>query len=377
MPLGTLDRTAPPLFNQGPSALSKLIFFSALALFLMVADARFHLVQPMRSVIGTVLYPAQWLALKPVQMVLGGSRYFDDLQTAQRNESQALKSLASQAERASQADAMAQDNARLRALLELRQTTVTPGRAAEVLYDAADPYSRKVIIDQGQTHGIVPGSPVIDADGVLGQVTLVQAFTSEVTLVIDRDLSIPVQNTRTGARSVAFGDATAHSAGMELRFMGANADLREGDQLATSGVDGVYPAGIPVARIERIERRADSAFARIYCVPTATVSGARYVLVLAPAGSQMPRIAPATPEPPAAQKKKDKDAKAKPDGKNKGKPADKAPADKPAEAAAAQKPAEASAQKPAAPQPAARPATPSPAAKPATAAASKPEGRTP
>ena len=335
MPLGTLDRTAPPLFNQGPSALSKLIFFSALALFLMVADARFHVVQPIRSVIGTILYPAQWLALKPVQMALGGGRYFDDLQTAQRNELQARKSLASQAERASQADAMAQDNARLRSLLELRQTTVTPGRAAEVLYDAADPYSRKIIIDQGQTNGIVPGSPVIDADGVLGQVTLVQALTSEVTLVIDRDLSIPVQNTRTGARSVAFGDATPHGAGMELRFMGANADLREGDLLATSGVDGVYPAGLPVARIERIERRADSAFARIYCMPIATVSGARYVLVLAPTGGQIARPVPAAPESLAAAKKKEKEKadKAKTDSKAKAKP--EKPADKPADKPAA------------------------------------------
>lgn len=315
MPLGTLDRTAPPLFNQGPSALSKLIFFSALALFLMVADARFHVVQPLRSVIGTVLYPVQWLALKPVQMALGGSKYFDDLQSAQRSEAQARKALTSQAERASQADAMAQDNARLRALLELRQTTITPGRAAEVLYDAADPYSRKIIIDQGQTNGIVPGSPVIDSDGVLGQVTLVQALTSEVTLVIDRDLSIPVQNTRTGARSVAFGDPSAHSAGMELRFMGANADLREGDLLATSGVDGVYPAGIPVARIGRIERRADSAFARIYCVPIATVSGARYVLVLAPVGEQVPRPVPV----PAVAETKKKSDKSKSDGKAKGK----------------------------------------------------------
>jgi len=379
MPLGTLDRTAPPLFNQGPSALSKLIFFSALALFLMVADSRFHLVQPIRSVIGTALYPAQWLALKPVQMVLGGSRYFDDLQTAQRNEAQALKALASQAERASQADAMAQDNARLRNLLELRQTTVTPGRAAEVLYDAADPYSRKVIIDQGQTHGIVPGSPVIDADGVLGQVTLVQALSSEVTLVIDRDLSIPVQNTRTGARSVAFGDATAHGAGMELRFMGANADLREGDLLATSGVDGVYPAGIPVARIERIERRADSAFARIYCVPIASVSGARYVLVLAPVGDQAPRIAPVVADPLAAAKKKEKDKAAAAAKNSKGK-ADKAaatekPADKPADkpAVAAEKPADAPAQKPAPAKPAAHP----PARPAAAAAAPKPEGKTP
>ena len=237
-------------------------------------------------------------------MVLGGGKYFDDLQTAQRNEAQALKALARQSERASQADAMAQDNARLRALLELRQTTVTPGRAAEVLYDAADPYTRKVIIDQGQTHGIAPGSPVIDADGVLGQVTLVQPFTSEVTLVIDRDLSIPVQNTRTAARSVAFGDASAHGGGMELRFMAANADLREGDLLATSGVDGVYPAGVPVARIDRVERRADSGFARIHCVPIAAVSGARYVLVLAPVGAGLPPPEPAPAVEALAAKKK-------------------------------------------------------------------------
>jgi rod shape-determining protein MreC len=83
MPLGTLDRTAPPLFNQGPSALSKLVFFSALALFLMVADARFHIVQPLRAAIGAVLYPVQWLALKPVQAMVGGGRYLEDLQTAQ------------------------------------------------------------------------------------------------------------------------------------------------------------------------------------------------------------------------------------------------------------------------------------------------------
>lgn len=314
MPLGTLDRTAPPLFNQGQSALSKLIFFGALALFLMVADARFHLVQPIRATIGAVLYPVQWLALKPVQAVLGGGRYLEDLQTAQRNEADARKALMMQAERASQADTLAQDNARLRELLELRQTTTTPGRAAEVLYDAADPYTRKIVIDQGLAQGVAPGSPVIDARGVLGQVTQVLPFTSEVTLVIDRDLAIPVQNTRTGVRSVAFGDASAHGSGLELRFMAANADLQEGDLLSTSGVDGIYPAGLPVAKIERIERRADSAFARIYCVPFARVTAARYVLVLEPTG------APTAPPPaPAAQRKR---PEGKPGaGKNEKKPA--------------------------------------------------------
>ncbi|MDN6882241.1 rod shape-determining protein MreC [Variovorax sp. CAN2819] len=301
MPLGTLDRTAPPLFNQGQSALSKLIFFGALALFLMVADARFHIVQPIRAAIGAVLYPVQWVALKPVQAVLGGGRYFEDLQTAQRNEDDARKALMMQAERAAQADTLAQDNARLRELLELRQTTATPGRAAEVLYDAADPYTRKIVIDQGMAQGVQPGSPVIDARGVLGQVTQVLPFTSEVTLVIDRDLSIPVQNTRTGVRSVAFGDASAHGGGLELRFMAANADLQEGDLLSTSGVDGIYPAGLPVAKIDRIERRADSAFARIYCVPLAHVTAARYVLVLEPTGTP---AAPPPAQPAVTQRKR-------------------------------------------------------------------------
>lgn len=296
MPLGTLDRSTPPLFNQGPSALSKLIFFSALALFLMVADARFGVVRPVRLAIGTVLYPVQWLALKPVQFLADGGRYMEDLQLAQRNEAAARRALALQAERAGQVEVLAGENARLRALLELRQATATSGRAAEVLYDSADPYTRKVVIDQGLAHGIVAGSPVIDPHGVVGQVTQVQAFTSEVTLVIDRDQAIPVQNMRTGARSVAFGDASAHGGGLELRFMAANSDLQEGDMLATSGVDGVYPAGLPVAKIQRIERRADSGFARIYCEPLGQVTAARYVLVLTPVGERAPNApAPSAP----------------------------------------------------------------------------------
>jgi len=303
MPLGTLDRTVPPLFRQGPSAFSKLIFFGALSLFLMVADSRFHILPPVRATVSAVLFPVQWLAMKPVQLAQVTSQYFEDLHAAQSHELAARQALALQAQRASQSDTLAQENARLRSMLDLRATTETPGRIAEVLYDAADPYTRKVVIDQGLVKGIVAGSPVIDEQGVLGQVTQVQPFSSEVTLVIDRDLSIPVQNTRTGARSVAFGDANVHGGGMELRFMAANADLQEGDLLATSGVDGVYPAGLPVARIDRIERRADSAFARIHCLPLARVTAARYVMVLSPVGAQVPpRLVP--PAVAAAASKK-------------------------------------------------------------------------
>ena len=136
------------------------------------------------------------------------------------------------------------------------------------------------------------GSPVLDESGVLGQVTRVHPLVSEVTLVIDRDLAIPVLNVRTGARSVAYGDPAGYSngfgSGLELRFMGSNSDVQVGDLLTTSGVDGVYPAGLPVAKISKIERRAESAFAKIYCTPQALVTGARHVMVVKPVSAQIP-----------------------------------------------------------------------------------------
>jgi rod shape-determining protein MreC len=157
-----------------------------------------------------------------------------------------------------------------------------------VLYDAADPYSRKVVIDRGQTHGIEAGSPVIDESGVLGQVTRVYPLVSEVTLLIDRDQAIPVLNARTGVRSVAHGEPSASGDGLELRYTLASADIAEGDLLTTSGVDGIYPAGLPVARVTLVERQAESSFTRVRCEPMARVQGTLHVLVLAPAGDAVP-----------------------------------------------------------------------------------------
>ena len=297
MPLGTLDRSLPPFFNQGPSVLSKLMFFGALSLFLMVADARFNLTQPIRAAIATALYPAQWLALQPVNALREGGAYFASLSQAQFDSEEARKMLALQSLRAGQVEQLTQENKRLRKLLDLREQLTIAVLAAEVLYDAADPYSRKVIIDKGMTQGVDLGSPVLDEAGVLGQVTRVHPLVSEVTLVVDRDLAIPVLNVRTGARSVAYGDPSIGGSGMELRFMGSNADVREGDLLTTSGVDGVYPPGLPVATISRIERRAESAFAKIHCVPQALVNGVRHVIVVKPQVTMLPLRAEIAPPP--------------------------------------------------------------------------------
>ena len=303
MPLGTLDRTPPPFFKQGPSALSKLFFFSALALFLMAADTRLTLVKPVRAVLMTLLFPAQWLVMQPVRGAGTLGDYLTSLEVAQAEKHAVQLRLATQSERAAQVEELTLENQRLRALLDLRSRLDLQGAAAQVLYDAADPYTRKVIIDKGMTHGVVAGSPVIDESGVLGQVTRVHPLVSEVTLLTDRDQAIPVLNTRTGVRSVAYGQPGVGGTELELRFMAGNADVQTGDVLSTSGIDGIYPAGLPVAKVSSVERRAESAFARVLCTPNAQIHSALHVLVLPPASAHLP---PAPEEPPAAPLRKQK-----------------------------------------------------------------------
>ena len=293
MALGSFDRTPPPFFRQGPSALSKVLFFSALALLLMAADTRLKLAQPLRAVIATVLAPVERLLMIPVAAWGQAGNYLGGLQGALTREQAARTELVAQAERAARAGQLAQENARLRGLLELRPALTVRSIAADVLYEASDPYSRKVVIDRGSTDGVVLGAPVINEQGVLGQVTRVYPLSAEVSLLTDKDAAIPVLNPRTQVRSVAYG--LAGGAGMELRFMAGNADVQVGDLLTTSGVDAIYPPGLPVAKVTQVDRRIETSFARIVLQPVAAPDGVRQVLVLEPIGVQLPP----RPEPAA------------------------------------------------------------------------------
>jgi rod shape-determining protein MreC len=296
MPLGTLDRRPPPLFHQGPSALTRLMIFSALALFLMAADTRFAITRPLRAALAVVLLPIERTLQLPFDTARGANDYLQGL-TAARNELQrAHVTLAAQSARAARVEELSAENARLRALIDLKPALPVKSVAANVLYEASDPFSRKIFIDRGATHGIVPGAPVIDEAGVLGQVTRVYPMSSEVTLLVDKQAAIPVLNTRTRQRSAAFG---ADGSRLELRFMAANSDVRAGDLLQTSGVDGIYPPGLDVARVVKVDPRADSAFARISLEPTASADGVRNVLVLEPLAMQLPPRTELEAEPAA------------------------------------------------------------------------------
>jgi len=289
-PLGTIDRTPPPFFRQGPSALTKLTFCSALAVFLMVADTRFKLTQPIRTMVATVLHPVERVLRIPIDAWNGVGDYAMGLQHAMSAEEKARQALALQSERAARVEQLQVENNRLRALLGLRNALTVRSQPAEILYEASDPFSRKVVIDRGTTQGVALASPVINEYGVLGQVTRVYPLSSEVTLLTDKDAAIPVLNARNQLRSAAFGTA---GAGMELRFMAGNADVQPGDVLQTSGVDGVYPPGLPVAKVSSVDRKVDTGFAKVVLAPMSSPDGVRHVLVLEPLSAQLP----ARPDP--------------------------------------------------------------------------------
>ena len=285
MALESLDRSPPPFFRVGFSPLTKLLFFGALSVLLMFGDKQLQFTKPIRAGLSTIIMPVQWLVLQPGQLASSVADYFENLERAQKNlQAAQLKSL-QQSARSQQVDQLLIENQNLRQLLDLKTTVATPSQVAEVLFDVPDPYNQRIVIDKGQTKDVALGSPVIDAGGVVGQVTRVYPLTAEVTLLTDRDQSIPVMNSRTGARNISSGSLLAGVPIIELKFVPASADVKEGDLLTTSGIDGVYPAGLQVGRISHIERRVDISFARIHARPLAELKG-RHVLVLQPTGVQ-------------------------------------------------------------------------------------------
>ena len=281
-----MDYSPPPFFNRGPAPLVRLAFFASLSLALLVLDARFRYTESLRSVLALAVYPLQSLAAMPAALAERSSVYFAS-QSQLREENADLRAKLLGASQAAERYGAAQaETGQLRRLIGAAERLPLKAMTAEILYNGRDPYSRKVVIDKGRQNGVSPGSPVVDENGVIGQVTRAHTLSSEVTLLTDKEQAIPVQVVRNGLRAVAFG---AGSSGMlELRFMAANAEIQNGDKLVTSGIDGTYPPGLPVATVARIERDAAYAFARIVCQPAAGVESGAYVLVLDSEAKQLP-----------------------------------------------------------------------------------------
>jgi rod shape-determining protein MreC len=281
----------PPLFNQGVSARARLAFFSFLAIALIVIDSRIRVLETVRVGVGVVLHPVQQVLLIPSRAIDSVSEYFASLSALQRENERLKQEQLANAQTLQQARDLAVENDRLRKLLGARERLPNAALLASVLYETRDRFARKIVLHAGTNDGVRPGSPVIDDRGVVGQVTRVFRDTSEVTLLTDKDQAIPVQIQRNGLRGVAFGGAEPGT--LDLRFMASNADVVKDDVVVTSGLDGVYPPGLAVAKVERVERATTDQFARMVMRPLGGVESNKHLLVLLTEPARLPA-------PPAA-----------------------------------------------------------------------------
>ena len=280
----------PPIFRRGPAPLARLFVFVALCLVLLVADLRFRYLEVLRNALSVVTYPLQMAASTPADVVRNATRYFGTLVDVQLENADLRRLQLDAGERLLRFEQLEQENLHLRELLQMSERVQTKSIAADILYNAPDPFARKVILDRGTQQGVEAGLAVVDANGVIGQVTRVHPVQSEVTLLTDRNQSIPVSVVRNGVRGVLYGVGRGM---LEMRHVLAEVDIQPGDRLVTSGLDGIFVPGLPVATVTRVDRDQD-AFARIECEPLAAIERSVQVLVIGRAAYPPP---PPPPEP--------------------------------------------------------------------------------
>ena len=269
--------TVPQFFRIGPSPQARLFFFILLSILLMVADTRYSALANVRQAIGVIIYPLQRLAHAPVGLFDHARELINDLHLTKEIAFLKQQYFFNQ-QRLFQLQMLEEENKHLRRLLGAAQQTEARAIMAEILYAPRDPFNRKITLNKGSAHDVEDGQVVVDDLGVVGQITQVHPWLSEVTLITDKDHSVPVQVARNGLRSIVSG--TGKNNELVLRFLSINADIQQDDLLVTSGIGGFYPPGLPVARVNHIEYDHSHDFAYITCTPIAGVNRNRQVLIL-------------------------------------------------------------------------------------------------
>ena len=278
MPRALEPQQTPSFFVRGPSPFARLVFFSALSLALIATDSRLHYLTEVRQGFMALLHPLQVIANAPFNLYHSTAEYLTSHITLVENNQRLARQALDDGAQLQRLKELEVENEHLRSLLGASQVIAQPAKLGEILHIGRDPFSQKMVVNLGARQNITAGQAVVDGDGVIGQVTRVYPFSSEVTLITDKELSIPIQVERNGLRAIAFGAGVDNV--LDLPYLPANVDIQEGDRLITSGIDGVYPVGLAVAEVISIERNPDSPFALITSKPIAGVKSHRQVLLI-------------------------------------------------------------------------------------------------
>jgi len=272
------QQQAPAFFARGPSPLARLTFFTAMSLALMATDSRLQYLAEVREKLMTLLHPLQVIANAPSELYHNTDEYFSThhyllAENARLKEQALTQDIALQ-----RLNILNLENTNLRDLLEAKQSLTETSILAEIIHVGRDSFTKKIIVNRGKNHHVITGAAAVDAKGVIGQVTRTYPSSSEITLITDKSLAIPVQIERNGLRAIAFGHGRDNT--LDLPYLPANVDIKRGDKLVTSGIDGVYPAGLAVATVVEMKTTQDSPFAHIVCMPTGGIENDRQLLLV-------------------------------------------------------------------------------------------------
>lgn len=272
------QQQAPAFFARGPSPLARLTFFTALSLALMATDSRLQYLANVRQNLMTQLHPLQVIANAPSQLYQNTNTYFSTHHYLLAENARLKKQALTQEIALQRLNLLNLENANLRDMLVAKQSLAETSTLAEIVHVGRDYFTKKIIVNRGRNHNVVTGAAAVDARGVIGQVTRTYPSSSEVTLITDKSLAIPVQIERNGLRAIAFGHGRDNT--LDLPYLPANVDIKRGDKLVTSGIDGVYPAGLAVATVIEMRTTQNSPFAHIVCMPTGGIENNRQVLLV-------------------------------------------------------------------------------------------------
>ena len=251
---------------------------AALSVALMVVDARFTVLKPLRSQMSLVLMQSYWITDLPQRLWQGvASQFGSRTELVAENEKLKTENLLLQG-RMQKLAALTEQNVRLRELLNSSALVNEKVEVAELIGMDPNPFTHRIVINKGERDGVVLGQPVLDARGLMGQVVELMPYTSRVLLLTDTTHSIPVQVNRNGLRAIASG--TGNPERLELRHVADTADIKEGDLLVSSGLGQRFPAGYPVATVKEVIHDSGQPFAIVRAVPTAALNRSRYLLLV-------------------------------------------------------------------------------------------------
>ena len=256
----------------------RFLVLVVLSVTLMVVDARFTLLKPVRSQMSLVLMQSYWITDLPQRLWQGvASQFGSRTELVAENEKLKTENLLLQG-RMQKLAALTEQNVRLRELLNSSALVNEKVEVAELIGMDPNPFTHRIIINKGERDGVVLGQPVLDARGLMGQVVELMPYTSRVLLLTDTTHSIPVQVNRNGLRAIASG--TGNPERLELRHVADTADIKVGDLLVSSGLGQRFPAGYPVATVKEVIHDSGQPFAIVRAVPTAALNRSRYLLLV-------------------------------------------------------------------------------------------------